>query len=107
MNAAQLAVADFVQRHGLEADVEHRLLDLVSEVGELAKEVLKSTQYGRAHGALTPNWQVELGDVLFSLHSRALAVPVQSALAGSVNRRALAANAAGSRNRLERQLSTH
>jgi len=67
MNAAQLAVADFVQRHGLEADVEHRLLDLVSEVGELAKEVLKSTQYGRAHGALTPNWQVELGDVLFSL----------------------------------------
>ena len=67
MHAAQQAVADFVQRHGLETDVEHRLLDLVSEVGELAKEVLKSTQYGRAHGALTPNWQVELGDVLFSL----------------------------------------
>jgi NTP pyrophosphatase (non-canonical NTP hydrolase) len=67
MNAAQLAVADFVQRHGLYTDVERRLLDLVSEVGELAKEVLKSTQYGRAHGALTPNWQVELGDVLFSL----------------------------------------
>ena len=67
MHAAQQAVADFVQRHGLETDVEHRLLDLVSEVGELAKEVLKGTQYGRVPAALAPNWQTELGDVLFSL----------------------------------------
>jgi NTP pyrophosphatase (non-canonical NTP hydrolase) len=67
MYAAQQAVAEFVQRHSLETDVEHRLLDLVSEVGELAKEVLKGTQYGRIPATLAPNWQTELGDVLFSL----------------------------------------
>jgi len=64
---AQQAVAAFVQRHGLETDAQHRLLDLVSEVGELAKEILKGTQYGHTPLALTSNWQDELGDVLFSL----------------------------------------
>jgi NTP pyrophosphatase (non-canonical NTP hydrolase) len=67
MLEAQQAVAQFVQRHGLETDVEHRLLDMVAEVGELAKEVLKGTNYGREPMALTADWCEELGDVLFAL----------------------------------------
>lgn len=63
----QREVADFVQAHGLEADVQTRLLDLASEVGEVAKEVLKATRYGREPFRPTPDWEGELGDAYFSL----------------------------------------
>lgn len=43
----QTVVARFVESNDLEISVPARLLDLVSEVGELAKEVLKATRYGR------------------------------------------------------------
>jgi hypothetical protein len=42
----QKIVAEFVDQHGLQTDIVHRLLDLVSEVGELAKEALKTSAYG-------------------------------------------------------------
>jgi NTP pyrophosphatase (non-canonical NTP hydrolase) len=60
-------VSDFVNAHNLETAVGDRMLDLTSEIGELAKEVLKATNYGR-HG-FHPNdsWRNELGDVFFSL----------------------------------------
>ena len=60
-------VARFVVEHDLETSVEVRLLDLVSEVGELAKEPLKSTDYGRVPFVPTEAWADELGDVLFAL----------------------------------------
>ena len=63
----QVAVAEFVGQHGLEAPVYARLLDLVSEVGELAKEALKSTQYGREPFSPTAEWGSELSDVFFAL----------------------------------------
>ena len=63
----QKNVAVFVADHQLEAPVETRLLDLVSEVGELAKEVLKGSDYGRKPAQLPPAWADELGDVFFSL----------------------------------------
>ena len=64
----QQAVANFVADHGLEAPAHTRLLDLSSEVGELSKEYLKSTDYGRKpFGKPAAGWQDELGDVLFSL----------------------------------------
>ncbi len=65
--ALQQAVAEFVTAHGLETSTEARLLDLVSEVGELAKEALKATGYGREAFAPTEAWADELGDTLFSL----------------------------------------
>ena len=46
MKDAQRRVAEFVHAHDLSAGVETRLLDLVSELGELAKEGLKGTDYG-------------------------------------------------------------
>ncbi|MCX6971072.1 MAG: nucleotide pyrophosphohydrolase [Verrucomicrobia bacterium] len=67
MKDLQLSVAAFVRQNGQEADVAHRLLDAVSELGEVAKEVLKGSSYGSAKFATTNGWKEELGDVLFSL----------------------------------------
>ena len=63
----QHQVADFVQRNDLEISIQDRTLDFVSEVGELAKEILKSTDYGRQDFRPIEAWQDELGDVFFSL----------------------------------------
>lgn len=63
----QKQVAAFVKANRMETDVSHRVLDLVSEVGEVAKEVLKSTKYGKAEFKPGPNWRSELGDVMFAL----------------------------------------
>jgi NTP pyrophosphatase (non-canonical NTP hydrolase) len=60
-------VASFVEDEGIEAPVEARLLDLASEVGELSKEALKATNYGRAPFHPSGGWASELGDVLFVL----------------------------------------
>lgn len=43
----QERVAAFVAAHELETAAETRLLDLVPGVGELAKEMLSPTRYGR------------------------------------------------------------
>jgi NTP pyrophosphatase (non-canonical NTP hydrolase) len=60
-------VAEFVSRHQLQTGIETRLLDLLSELGELAKETLKGSHYGSRATALTPDWESELADVFFSL----------------------------------------
>lgn len=67
MKNSQQIVAEFVARHGLETDVAHRLLDAVSELGEVAKEALKGSDYGKRKFAATDAWRGELGDVLFPL----------------------------------------
>jgi NTP pyrophosphatase (non-canonical NTP hydrolase) len=67
MTGDQERVKMFVQKHGLNASVENRLLDLLSEAGELAKEALKGNRYGQTAFSATKNWRVELGDVYFSL----------------------------------------
>lgn len=43
----QPAAADFVREHRLETPVPCRLLDLQSDVGELAKAALAATSWGR------------------------------------------------------------
>lgn len=68
VSAFQQTVASFVAGHGIEAPVQARLLDPSSEVGELAKEALKATDYGRRPFEEPPDgWEDEMGDVLFSL----------------------------------------
>lgn len=67
IHSAQLRVAAFVARHRLEADPAHRLLDVVSELGELAKEALEASRYGRRKFKPTPAWRDEFGDVAFAL----------------------------------------
>lgn len=56
----------FVETHGLETAPEYRLLDLQSELGEIAKNAVESTEYGARPDELTVN-QDELGDALFAL----------------------------------------
>lgn len=67
MQELQKEIKDFCTKHALNAPIEHRLLDLTSELGEVCKEVLKMTNYGTKQ--LTKNSEIEgeLGDVLFSL----------------------------------------
>ncbi len=71
MQDFQDAVRRFQDEHGLRLPPELAALDLVSEVGELAKEVLLSTSYGTKARTPTSNLEAELGDVCYSLASLA------------------------------------
>lgn len=51
--------------------IHARLLDLVSETGELAKEYLKPTKYGTEDFIVTDNYKLEFGDCLYCLLSLA------------------------------------
>ncbi|RRJ33695.1 MazG nucleotide pyrophosphohydrolase domain-containing protein [Halocatena pleomorpha] len=66
MDQQQRRVASFIEQHDLHAPPAYRLLDLVSEVGEVAKDANSSTDYGTSPGELTLS-EEEIGDVLFSL----------------------------------------
>lgn len=52
-------------------NVYARLLDINSEMGELAKEYLKHSDYGAGEFELEDEFKLELGDVLYSLLSLA------------------------------------
>ncbi len=72
MKSIQQKVAKFNEKAGYTMDLEHRLLDLSSEVGELAKEVSKLSSYGRKERvAITDSLKEELGDSFYSLVSLA------------------------------------
>jgi NTP pyrophosphatase (non-canonical NTP hydrolase) len=62
----QRRVAAFLAANEMESSPEFRLLDLVSELGELAKEVNESTAYGATPEDLSVA-EDELGDALFAL----------------------------------------
>lgn len=66
MNKLQTKVGEFVKHHQLETTVEHRLLDLLSELGEVAKEVLKNSSYGKKRFQPQEAWEEEMGDLFFS-----------------------------------------
>lgn len=52
-------------------NVYARSLDIVSEVGELSKEVLKGTNYGKSDIVKSEDFEMELGDVMYSILSLA------------------------------------
>ncbi len=62
----QQKVADFIEERDMDGTVEFRILDLVSEVGEVAKDATKSAGYGTEPDNLSVK-KDEIGDVLFSL----------------------------------------
>ncbi|APW97320.1 nucleotide pyrophosphohydrolase [Halobiforma lacisalsi AJ5] len=84
---AQRQVAEFVQEHDLETPPEFRLLDLVSEMGELAKDANTSTGYGDAPGDLDLAAD-EVGDALFALLALAdaLEIDAEAALAEALEK---------------------
>lgn len=51
----------------MEAPIEHRVLDTLSELGEVAKEILKMSNYGKQAIEYRNNLQWELWDVFYSL----------------------------------------
>ncbi|THE66626.1 nucleotide pyrophosphohydrolase [Salinadaptatus halalkaliphilus] len=75
MDDSQQRIAEFVERHDLETPPAYRLLDLASEVGELAKDANESTDYGAAPADLEINTD-ELGDVLFATFALADALEI-------------------------------
>ncbi len=88
MPTFQKNVAQFVTEQRLTTSVEARLLDMLSEVGELSKEVLKSTRYGQVPFNGTEDWEKELGDVMFSLVCLAndTGVNLETALSGALDK---------------------
>ena len=84
----QKAVANFIAEYNLNTDVQTRYIDLVSEVGELGKEILTSTDYGENDFTPNPKMLDEVGDCLFSLFAlcHAMGVDTQSALSNSITK---------------------
>ena len=74
----QERVAGFARRHGLLHDPATHALDLVSEIGEVAKEVLLASDYGRRAPEFGPQLAGELGDALYSLLALAEACGVDA-----------------------------
>lgn len=71
MDSIQKKVNDFNIKYNLSGSIETRFIDLSSEVGELGKEILEGTDYGKKEFSKTGNLESEFGDVLFSLVSAA------------------------------------
>ena len=84
MREEQQRVGQLIRSYGLGKSPEGRMLDLVSEVGELSKELLKASDYGNKPVAATHTMVEELGDCLFSLLclSEALKVDAENAFNG-------------------------
>lgn len=62
-------VKDFNKKYMKKLDINLRLLDIQSELGELSKEIIKSQDYGSKEFELTDNLIMEYGDCLYSLLS--------------------------------------
>ena len=77
----QRRVTAFACRHGLLHDPVTHALDLASEVGEVAKEVLLATDYGQRAPLFRPELAGELGDALYSLLALAEACGVDADVA--------------------------
>lgn len=56
-----------IENKNLNHPIEYKVLDLVSEVGEVSKEILKMTDYGEKPLKYDEKIKGELGDVLYSL----------------------------------------
>ena len=51
----------------MNSPIEHRVLDTMSELGEVAKEILKMSNYGDRPIKYNDNLKMELGDLLYSI----------------------------------------
>ena len=89
MRDEQDRVRELISTCHLEASPSVRCLDLVSEVGEASKELLKATNYGKEEiESAAAAMKDELGDCLFSLLALCdtLGVDAQQALEGALNK---------------------
>ncbi len=72
----------------MESPLEHRLLDVVSEIGEFSKEVLKMSDYGRKESEHRKEAEEEMGDLFYSLITVAnsLQIDLEKALNASLEK---------------------
>lgn len=64
----KIKIKKFCKENSLESPVEHRVLDLISEVEEVAKEILKMSDYGRKPLKIDKEKiKSEIGDAFYSL----------------------------------------
>ncbi len=64
-------VKEFNEKYMKPLDINIRMHDIVSEAGELAKEVIKGQDYGSKPFEKTDNFEGEIGDCLYSIISLA------------------------------------
>ena len=76
MDNWQQRAANFAQNHNLSHPPSVYALDLMSELGEVAKEILLATDYGERPFQPDSNLQSEFGDVLYSLCQLATSVDI-------------------------------
>ena len=67
MRDIQERIKKFCKENSMESPVEHRVLDTMSELGEVAKEILKMSDYGRKPLKYRAELKSELGDLLYSI----------------------------------------
>lgn len=88
MKDVQKMVNELIKKYNLESSIEIRFIDLISELGELGKEVLKGNNYGKKEFCTTENFESEIGDVFFSLIcvSNGLNINLKKALDNVLNK---------------------
>ena len=72
-------VKDFNEKYMRKLPANIRMLDITSEIGELAKEVIKCQDYGETEFKTSPDLKMELGDCLYSLISFAFECDIDPA----------------------------
>lgn len=77
-----------IRQYNLTDDGVVRYIDLVSEVGELGKELLKATDYGTIISRKNETMTEEMGDCLFSIFALccALDLDAETALNVAINK---------------------
>lgn len=88
MNSIQEKVDELIKKYNLESPIEIRFIDLISELGELGKEILKGNEYGKKDFCNTENIESEIGDTFFSLIcvANGLNIDLQNALDNVLNK---------------------
>ena len=66
-NDFQQKVKEFMDENKMNNPVEYRMLDLVDEIGEVAKEICKMSKYGTEKPTFREEIKTELGDAFYSL----------------------------------------
>lgn len=63
----QEEIKKFVKGNNLKHPIKDGVLDLISEVGEFSKEILKAGNYGKKSIKTNKEIKLEIGDIFYSL----------------------------------------
>ena len=66
-NEFQKKVQKFMDENKMNNPIEYRMLDLFDEIGEVAKEISKMSEYGTKKPKFREEIVMELGDAFYSL----------------------------------------